>query len=32
VGRVYRAGANLNLETAQQGTRTWAQFLAAQVG
>ncbi|MET8777523.1 SDR family oxidoreductase [Nocardia sp. NPDC004654] len=31
VGRLYRAGANLNLDTAEQGKRTWAEFLAEQL-
>jgi uncharacterized protein YbjT (DUF2867 family) len=28
VGRAYRGGDNLNLDTATRGTRTWADFLA----
>ena len=27
-GKAYRAGVNLNLSTADQGTRTWGEFLA----
>nr|WP_157119832.1 NAD(P)H-binding protein [Nocardia xishanensis] len=30
VGRAYRAGANLNLDTANRGKRTWAEFLEEQ--
>ncbi|WP_435591074.1 SDR family oxidoreductase [Nocardia sp. bgisy118] len=30
VGRAYRAGANLNLDTAEHGKRTWAEFLDEQ--
>jgi uncharacterized protein YbjT (DUF2867 family) len=30
VGKVYRAGANLSLVGADQGTRTWAAFVAEQ--
>lgn len=31
-GRAYREGANLTVEGADQGVRTWEQFLAEQVG
>lgn len=31
-GRAYRAGANLALEGAQTGKRTWEDFLAEQLG
>jgi hypothetical protein len=27
-GRAYRAGANLTLEGAEEGKRTWEEFLA----
>jgi uncharacterized protein YbjT (DUF2867 family) len=31
IGRAYRAGANLNLDSAMLGKRTWAEFLSARV-
>lgn len=32
VGKAYRAGANLTLEGAETGKRTWEEFLAGRVG